>query len=137
MLNASYEPLSVVSDRRAVVLVLTDKADVVADTGAVLHAADIEVPVPSVVRLRYFVRVPFERRASLNRRAVFARDDHACQYCGRPADSLDHIVPRSRGASTCGRTWSPPVGPATWPSGTSCWRTRACDCAGPPVRPGA
>ncbi len=97
VLNASYEPLSVVSDRRAAVLVLTDKAEVVADTGAVLHAADVEVPVPSVVRLRYFVRVPFERRAALNRRAVFARDDHACQYCGRPADSLDHIVPRSRG----------------------------------------
>lgn len=97
VLNASYEPLSVVSQRRAALLVLADKADVVADSGAVLRGERIEVAVPSVVRLRYFVRVPYERRAALNRRAVFVRDDHTCQYCGEPADSLDHIVPRSRG----------------------------------------
>src|SRR5262245_65123845 len=89
VLNAGYEPLSVVSGRRAAVLVLDDKAEVVAETGVTLHAATIEVPVPSVVRLRYFVRVPYERRAALNRRAVFARDEHVCQYCGEPADSLD------------------------------------------------
>jgi len=97
VLNASYEPLAVVSDRRAAVLVLSEKADVVADSGEVFRAAETTVPVPSVVRLRYFVRVPYERRAALNRRAVFVRDDHVCQYCGDPADSLDHIVPRSRG----------------------------------------
>jgi len=97
VLNASYEPLSVVSGRRAAVLVLDDKAEIVAESGACLHAAHVEVPVPSVVRLRYFVRVPYERRAALNRRAVFARDEHCCQYCGEPADSLDHVVPRSRG----------------------------------------
>jgi 5-methylcytosine-specific restriction endonuclease McrA len=55
-----------------------------------------------VVRLLRFVRVPFTRRRSLNRRAVFARDDHQCQYCGAPADSLDHVVPRSRGGD---HTW--------------------------------
>ena len=92
--------------------------------------------MPSVVRLRYFVRVPFERRASLNRRAVFARDDHACQYCGRPADSLDHIVPRSRGASTPGRTWSPPAARATWPSGTAL-EDSGMRLRRPPVRPDA
>jgi 5-methylcytosine-specific restriction endonuclease McrA len=43
------------------------------------------------------VKVPYHRHAALSRRAVFARDDHRCQYCGDHADSIDHIFPRSRG----------------------------------------
>lgn len=97
VLNASYEPLCVVPVRRAVVLVLSEKADVLHDTGAEMHSERMSVPIPSVIRLRYFVRVPFRRRASLNRRAVFARDGSRCQYCGAAAESIDHVVPRSRG----------------------------------------
>jgi len=97
VLNASYEPLCVVPCRRAVVLVLAEKADIVHDTGEELHSERLSVPVPSVIRLRYFVKVPYRRRAALNRRAVFARDHNRCQYCGAHAESIDHVVPRSRG----------------------------------------
>ncbi|MBW3573807.1 MAG: HNH endonuclease [Actinobacteria bacterium] len=97
VLNASYEPLCVVPVRRAVVLVLSEKADVLHDTGAEMRSERISVPIPSVIRLRYFVRVPFRRRASLNRRAVFARDGSRCQYCNAAAESIDHVIPRSRG----------------------------------------
>jgi 5-methylcytosine-specific restriction endonuclease McrA len=97
VLNATFEPLGVVSDRRAVVLVLDRKAEVVHDTGTTLHSARLQVVVPSVIRLRSYVRVPHRWRAPLNRRLVFARDDHRCQYCGGPAESIDHVVPRSRG----------------------------------------
>ncbi|MBW3644629.1 MAG: HNH endonuclease, partial [Actinobacteria bacterium] len=97
VLNATYEPLCVIPVRRAVVLVLAEKADVLHDTGAVMRSERLRVPIPSVIRLRYFVRVPYRRRASLNRRAVFARDGSRCQYCSAPADSIDHVVPRSRG----------------------------------------
>ncbi len=97
MLNATYEPLSVVPSRRAACLVLADKADVVEDDGTVLRAATLVVPNPAVIRLRYLVKVPFHRRTALSRRAVFARDEHRCQYCGGVADSIDHVVPRSRG----------------------------------------
>lgn len=97
MLNASYEPLCVVAARRAVVLVLSAKAEIVHHTGLVLRSERLEVPVPSVVRLRVFVAVPFRRRVAVSRRAVMARDGHACQYCGTTADSIDHVVPRSRG----------------------------------------
>ncbi len=97
VLNASYEPLSVVSARRACVLVLTGKADVVHTTDTVLHSEHLTVDLPSVVRLRYFVRVPFGRRSALSRRGVFARDGHRCQYCGGRAESIDHVHPRSRG----------------------------------------
>jgi 5-methylcytosine-specific restriction endonuclease McrA len=97
VLNATYEPLSVVPARRAACLVLADKADVLADDGAVFRSANAQVAAPTVIRLRYTVRVPYHRRTALSRRAVFARDDHACQYCGGFADSIDHIVPRSKG----------------------------------------
>ena len=97
LLNASFEPLCVVSDRRAVVLVLKDKAEIVARNGAELHSERRVIPVPSVIRLVHFVRVPFRSRVPLSRRAVFARDGHRCQYCHRAAENIDHVVPRSRG----------------------------------------
>ena len=97
VLNASYEPLSVVPSRRAAVLVLSEKADLLHDTGEALRAEHVSIPVPSVIRLRSFVKVPFHRRAPLSRRAVFVRDHHRCQYCGSRAESIDHVVPRSRG----------------------------------------
>ena len=97
VLNATYEPLCVVSARRAVVLVLGDKADVLHESAAVVHSERLTIPVPSVIRLRYVVKVPFVRRAALNRRAIFARDGSRCQYCTAPAESIDHVVPRSRG----------------------------------------
>jgi 5-methylcytosine-specific restriction endonuclease McrA len=97
VLNATYEPLCIVSARRAVVLVLTEKAEVVSEGDEVMHSARLAVTVPSVVRLTSFVRVPVRRRAPLNRRAVFARDGSRCQYCGAAAESIDHVVPRSRG----------------------------------------
>lgn len=102
VLNATYEPLGVVAWRRAVVLVLDDKAELVHPTDQQIHSERLTLPVPSVVRLRQFVKMPYRRRATLNRRAVFARDDHRCQYCGDPAESLDHVIPRSRGGE---HTW--------------------------------
>ena len=83
LLNASFEPLCVVSSRRAVVLVLKEKAEIVHRNGAVFRSERRSVPVPTVIRLVHFVRVPFRASAPLSRRAVFARDNHRCQYCGR------------------------------------------------------
>jgi len=99
MLNASFEPLCVVSIRRAVVLVLKDKAEVVARNGGALHSERAAFPVPSVIRLTHFVRVPHRNRVPLSRRAVFVRDGHRCQYCDRAAENIDHVVPRSRGGA--------------------------------------
>lgn len=102
VLNATYEPLSVVSTRRAVVLLVREKAELVEPQGGQWASARMTVPVPAVIRLRRYVRVPYRRRVPLNRRAVFARDGHRCQYCGTGAENLDHVVPRSRGGS---HTW--------------------------------
>jgi 5-methylcytosine-specific restriction endonuclease McrA len=97
LLNASFEPLCVVPMRRAVVLVLKDKAEVISRNGGEIHSERMTMPIPSVIRLVHFVRVPFRSRVPLSRRAVFARDRHRCQYCNHSAENIDHIVPRSRG----------------------------------------
>ena len=102
VLNATFEPLCVVSARRALVLVLRQKAEVLHSTDHEFHSEHAAFPEPSVIRLTYFVKVPFRARAALNRRAVFARDGHRCQYCGGTAENIDHVIPRSRGGS---HTW--------------------------------
>lgn len=102
VLNVSHQPLAVVSARRAVVLVLKEKAEVLVSNGQRFRAERIELDAPSVLRLRHFVRVPYRATAPLTRRAVFARDEWRCQYCGAAAENLDHVIPRSRGGS---HTW--------------------------------
>jgi 5-methylcytosine-specific restriction endonuclease McrA len=97
VLNASYEPLCIVALRRAVVLVLSEKAIVVEAGDQVLHSERQEIVAPAVVRLARFVRVPYRRSVPLSRRAVMDRDDHSCAYCDSRADTIDHVVPRSRG----------------------------------------
>lgn len=97
VLNATMEPLCVVPARRALVLVLNDKADVIQSNGHRYRSERLDYQAPSVVRLRRFVHVPYRRRAALSRRGVFIRDDFTCQYCGRVAENVDHVVPRSRG----------------------------------------
>lgn len=102
VLNATYEPLCVVSGRRAAVLVLTAKAVPVASGDGVLHSERTAMAVPAVVRLARFVRVPYRPTVPLTRKAVFARDGGRCVYCSAVATSLDHVVPKSRGGS---HTW--------------------------------
>ena len=102
VLNATFEPLGIVSSRRAVLLVIDTKAELVHTTDRVFRAERLTVPEPSVVRLVRYVQVPRHYRVAVNRRTVFARDGSRCQYCGSAAENLDHVIPRSKG------------GPHTW-----------------------
>lgn len=97
ILNASYEPLSVVNARRAVVLVLRGRAVILEARDETWHAETAAFQVPSVVKLTSFVRVPHFRATPVTRRAVFGRDGFRCQYCSGAAESIDHVIPRSRG----------------------------------------
>ncbi|MGY0022996.1 HNH endonuclease [Streptomyces sp. cg35] len=100
VLNASFEPLSTVTLNRAVVLVLTDKAVVEqAHPDLRMRGVAVDIPVPRVIRLCRYVRVPFRRRAPWSRRGVLVRDQHRCAYCGRRATTVDHVVPRSQGGA--------------------------------------
>jgi 5-methylcytosine-specific restriction endonuclease McrA len=97
VLNATYEPLCVVPLRRAVVLVLAEKAVIVEAGSDVMHSERTSIQVPTVVRLSHYVRVPYRREVPLTRRAVLDRDGQLCVYCGIRADTIDHVRPRSRG----------------------------------------
>ncbi len=102
VLNATYEPLGVIAERRALILVLNSRATMIEDSGTVFHYANGQVSLPSVIRLNRFVRVPYRHSVPLSRRAIFARDGGRCVYCMAPATSIDHVVPRSRGG---GHSW--------------------------------
>jgi len=113
ILNASYEPLHVCSVRRAVSLLMHELADRVEDSGEYLRTPTSLFPVPSVIRLRRFVRRTHRARVAFNRRNVFRRDNGTCQYCGVSAAdlTLDHVLPRSR------------KGPTNWENVVACCRS--------------
>ncbi|MFY9488210.1 MAG: HNH endonuclease [Solirubrobacterales bacterium] len=102
VLNASFEPINVCTVRRAIVLILKEKAEVIDEAGLELHAEKLSMTRPSVIRLRTYVRIPYQSfRRKITRRAVFARDGWECQYCGKRGSlTVDHIVPRSKGGDT-------------------------------------
>ena len=111
VLNASYEPINVCTVRRAAVLILKNRAEVLERGDWALHAESLTLPRPVVIRLLTYVRIPRDaHRRKITRRAVFARDRWTCQYCGHERGNLtvDHVIPRSKG------------GPSTWENIVTC-----------------
>ncbi len=102
VLNATFEPLAVVPIRRAVCLILAEKVELIHASGRLVRSERLALDEPSVVRLCRYVNVPYPRHRAPNRRGVFARDCHRCQYCDDHAETVDHVVPRSRGGA---HTW--------------------------------
>ena len=102
VLNASYEPLNVTSVRRAHVLVYKGKAEVIEELDQPLHSASDTYPWPHVIRLVTYVHVPRTAQRKISRRALFARDEWRCVYCGTTSGrlTLDHVIPRSRGGDS-------------------------------------
>jgi len=98
VLNQNYEPLHICNARRALVLVLGGKAEVLQeDMDVHLHTSTDDYTVPSVVRMMYLVHRP-RPRVKLTRREIFLRDNYTCQYCGKVTHdlTLDHVHPKSR-----------------------------------------
>ena len=103
VLNASYEPINVCTVRRAAVLVLKQRAEILEHSAWALHAESLTMPRPVVIRLVTYVRIPRDAHSrKITRRAIFARDGWACQYCGSERGNLtiDHVIPRSKGGSS-------------------------------------
>jgi 5-methylcytosine-specific restriction endonuclease McrA len=104
LLNATFEPLAVVTAKRAVLLMLAGKAELVqaALDGGAFRSESLTVTAPSVMRLSRYVRVPYRATVPMTRAGVLRRDGRCCAYCGKRADTIDHVVPRSRGGM---HTW--------------------------------
>jgi 5-methylcytosine-specific restriction endonuclease McrA len=102
VLNATFEPINVCTVRRAVVLLLKEKAEVIEHSEWELRSASSSLQRPVVIRLVTYVRIPRDtHRRKITRRAVFARDGWTCQYCGSRSNlTVDHVVPKSKGGTS-------------------------------------
>ena len=98
VLNANFEPINVCSTRRAIGLILSEKAAMVVNGRGHIHTINQLLPRPSVIRLEQMIHRP-RPRVKLTRREVFRRDNYTCQYCGRRDTQLtvDHILPKHLG----------------------------------------
>jgi len=119
VLNNTYEPLNICPLKRALVLLIKNKAEILESAGLKIHSEKLSLPLPAVIRLHYHVRVPPGERRKVSRRAILARDGFRCQYCGSNRQlTLDHVIPLSRG-------------------GASTWENVVTSCAACNVRKGA
>lgn len=105
LLNASYEPLSLVTTPKALALVWRRVAETLEiDSGVRIRTPRFVFDAPSVIRLTHYIDVRSRRNHVANRHRIFARDRYRCQYCGRRGTAfdltLDHLLPKSRGGRT-------------------------------------
>jgi 5-methylcytosine-specific restriction endonuclease McrA len=109
LLNATYEPLAVIPQRRAMSLLLRGGVDAATDETVNVSGVTSAISIPTVIRLRRYVHAP-KRGVHWSRRGVLQRDLYCCVYCGvcvgeqrhnRPLTksdfTIDHVIPRSRG----------------------------------------
>ena len=107
VLNATYEPINIVSWKRAISLLFQGKVEVLAEYDREIHSISFTIKMPSVLRLLKYVKIRKHlQHMKFNRANIYARDHHTCQYCGKKCSSedltFDHIVPIVRGG---GKTW--------------------------------
>jgi 5-methylcytosine-specific restriction endonuclease McrA len=100
LLNANYEPLHVCNTRRAMGLILKDKAEIILNGRGVIHTPSTTFMRPSVIRLSYMVHRPYPH-VKLTKREILRRDNYTCQYCGQRSAHLtiDHVNPRRLGGA--------------------------------------
>ena len=98
LLNYSYEPLMVVSIRKAIILYVLDKIDIIEKSDDNIRSLYLSVPIPHVIKLKNYLYVK-PRQLALTRRNVIKRDNGVCQYCGLKASftTIDHIIPKNKG----------------------------------------
>ena len=105
LLNASFEPLKVISWQRAITMMFLGKVEVVEEYDHEVRSVSLALRMPCVVRLLSYVKLT-RRRPPLSRLNLLARDGFSCQYCSTELSfrdaTIDHILPRSQGGTT---TW--------------------------------
>ncbi len=107
VLNASYEPINIVSWKRAMSLLCQGKVEVLAEYEREVHCISFSIRLPSVLRLLKYVKIRKKfHHVKFSRSNIYSRDHHTCQYCGSTCSAenltFDHVIPVVRGGS---RTW--------------------------------
>jgi 5-methylcytosine-specific restriction endonuclease McrA len=101
LLNASYEPLRIISWKKALTLLFAGKVEVLDEYENEIRSVTFSVKLPSICRLVKYVRVKSRTRVKFSRANIYARDDYRCQYCGKKFLSedltFDHVVPVATG----------------------------------------
>ena len=103
LLNSSYEPLSIINSKKALIMLITQKVDYIEKSNYFVHSQDIIFVIPRIVKLKTYIFLQ-HRRISLTRKNIFKRDKNKCQYCGKTNAMLtiDHIIPKNKGGND---TW--------------------------------
>jgi 5-methylcytosine-specific restriction endonuclease McrA len=98
VLNANFEPINVCNVRRAIGLILAEKAALVLNGRGEIKTVSSSYPIPSIIRLEKMVVHP-RPHVRLTRKEIFHRDNYTCQYCGHHTGDLtiDHVLPRRLG----------------------------------------
>ncbi|OGC02833.1 HNH endonuclease [candidate division KSB1 bacterium RBG_16_48_16] len=110
LLNQNYEPMTVVSAKKAIVLVYLEKVEIVVPRSHLVRSQRMAIPLPSIIRLIRYIQIP-KKRVELTRRNILKRDGYRCQYCGTKEGPLtiDHVIPKTR-------------------NGTDSWENLVCAC---------
>ncbi len=113
VLNATYEPIQIVSWKRAVRMLFQEKVEVVAEYDQEIRSVSVSIRMPSVLRLLHYVKVrPHHNRVKFTRANIYARDGYQCQYCATRLSAseltYDHVLPVARG------------GPKSWENIVTC-----------------
>lgn len=103
-MNQSYEPITICNIKKAMILILLEKAELISDNKKkAIRTVTRSFPCPSVIRLSRYVTVPY-KNVVLSRKNIMRRDSYKCLYCGR-SDlplTIDHIIPKAQGGQD---TW--------------------------------
>ncbi len=101
LLNSTYEPLTVITARRAMKLLFSKKAHTLEQTNIFMATVRSRVRIPSVIQIIYYIKKPYTK-PRFSKKSVFIRDNYLCQYCGKKESkpTIDHIIPRSKKGKT-------------------------------------
>ena len=100
LLNNSYEPISIITAKKAVIMYFLDKVDVVKKSKIVINSLYLKFNIPEVIKLKNYIYIKHSK-IPLTRKNILKRDNNTCQYCGKSKSeiTIDHVLPKDKGGN--------------------------------------